>query len=312
MASTIICGAAKSFFCCFELIDKICELVRVAAENDRSCEHILSQSELIKAMLLDLSELELSRTVIACIENLEKKLNNCDQYMSAMSDRKLAKPRDLLQSRKYRGDLERLKKEMDSALLVLNTSLVVQSLAHHQKAEISNRSTETGLIPGKPPSLRVEKRAHNRIKLVWDAPSENPEVVSKYEVQYRRRWKRWDDEECVTITVPNCVVDDLSSDTYYWFRVRAVNENGFPGRFSDDVLTETKYSSTAKKAICTGATIGGVLVGTLPFGTLGVSAILNASLKLRDDDFGDGEVDPEFDDLVSICAPLTYKLYINS
>jgi len=245
-------SVATSFLTCFGIIEKICKfsvIVRLAAKNDKRCEHVLSQTELIKEILIDLHRLELSRTVISAIRKLEVRLKNCDQYMAKMSDRSFPRTRDFLQSAGYCDDLEQLRKEVDSALLALNTSMLVQSLADHQGANNSVWSSdleETGLIPGKPHSLRVVKRAHNRIQVVWDAPSENPEAVSKYEVQYRRRWNQWDDKECATVTAFKCVVDGLSSDTHYWFRVRAVNTKAYPGRYSEDVCAGTKTSPAAQ------------------------------------------------------------------
>lgn len=298
-------GAAsviKLFTFCWDVIDKIRELVRVNAENDRRCRKILSQCELIKGLLDHLYTLELSELVIASIENVEGILKDCEKYVDKLSDRALAQLRDILQSVKIRDEMEQLQKELDSAVIILNASMAAQNMAHHQRKDIScwsGNRTETGPIPGKPRSLRVVKRADKRIQLVWYAPSKNPEAVCKYEIQYRRRRRQWDDKECVT-TLPNCVVDGLSSDTYYWFRVRAVNENGFPGRFIEDVLTKTKYSPSALKAIFTGATVGGVVVGTVPIiGRLCKLAILQTSIELMYDNFGDGEVDPN---LASLAA----------
>ena len=83
-------SVATSFLTYFGIIERICKftvIVQLATKNDKCCEHILSQTKLIKEMLVDLHRLELSRTMISAIRKIEVKLKNCDQYMIKMSDR---------------------------------------------------------------------------------------------------------------------------------------------------------------------------------------------------------------------------------
>ena len=96
-------SVATSFLTYFGIIERICKftvVVRLATKNDKRCEPILSQTKLIKEMLVDLHKLELSRTMISAIRKIEVKLKNCDQYMTKMSDRLFVRfiPFDLLVS----------------------------------------------------------------------------------------------------------------------------------------------------------------------------------------------------------------------
>jgi len=82
-------SVATSFLTYFGIIERICKftvIVPLATKNDKRCEHILSQTKLIKEMLVDLHKLELSRMMISAIRKIEVKLKNCDQYMTKMSD----------------------------------------------------------------------------------------------------------------------------------------------------------------------------------------------------------------------------------
>ena len=87
----------------------------------------------------------------------------------------------------------------------------------------------------------MTKRAQDRIKLSWSQPDKNAEAVSHYEVQYRKRWQAWEVYKCAKITKIDVVIAGLSSDTKYWFRVRAVNSMGYEGWFSEEIPTETKF-----------------------------------------------------------------------
>ena len=259
-----VASGAKLLLCCFETLDRIIELVSVAAENDKSCSHLLGQTAVIKKALesLDMTQVKLSEPVKVGMEFIWQKLANCDDYINDMFDRKLSRPRDFIQSRHYHRNLEQMKSEIDSALTTFNTTMLVQSMHEQQGVKSFILSKEdTGSIPSKPQNMKAAKRAHNRIMVQWEAPSENPEAISCYEVQHRRRWERW--QNCEKTTNTEHVVHGLSADTTYWFRVRAMNTKDFPGRFCEEICTETKYSTVARSFITAGATIGEILVSPI-------------------------------------------------
>lgn len=256
---------AKVLMCCFETIDRIIDLVSVATINDQNCSHILSQTAVIKKILQSLgtTQVKLSDTVLLGMDFILKKLGNCDKFIDDMFDRKLSRPRDFIQSRHYRRNLERMRSEIDSALTTFNTTLLVQMTCEQQGVmeSLILSETKTGPIPGKPQDLTAAKRAHNRIKLQWNFPSTNHQTIGCYEVQYRRRWKQWESYEETSNT--NQVIYRLSADTTYWFRVRAVNTKGFPGRYCEEICTETKYSPLARGFITAGAAVGGTIAAPI-------------------------------------------------
>ena len=83
-------------------------------------------------------------------------------WLRCLTTHSFPRTRDFLQSPGYRDDLEQLQKEVDSAVLALNTSMLVQSLAYHQGANNSVWSSdleETGPI-ALPFLLNKLKAAH--------------------------------------------------------------------------------------------------------------------------------------------------------
>ena len=138
-------------------------------------------------------------------------------------------------------------------LLGLSAAQMSQLLLQQGGIGPTGKEECTYKIAGRPQNLEVTKRSHNRMKLCWEAPNENVECVSHYEVHYRRRWKKW--VEPIKAENTSLVVCGLSTDTKYWFRVRAVSSDGHEGRFSSDVPGETKFSKFARGLITAGAAI---------------------------------------------------------
>lgn len=235
MASTIASGISnipKVLFTCIEIIDKIVDLVSTAAESS----YILHQTTVIRKILEEIESngLTLSPSVQESIGLISQKLDHCDKCIDKMFDRKLSRPRDILGSRHYRNKLAKMREDLNSCLHTYNATSITQIMCEQQGVKFPTISKEeTGPIPGKPQGMKAVKRAHNRIMVQWEAPSENSEAISCYEVQYRRRWKRW--ENCGKTTSTQHIVDGLSADTNYWFQVRAVNTKDFPGRFCEEI-----------------------------------------------------------------------------
>lgn len=249
---------------CIEIIDKILDLIDFAKENDEHCRHMLGQIEVIRSILVDLQKIPLSEAVQKSIDFVCVKLANCDQCMDDIMDQDFCFPRQVLLARKYRRNLRRIKSEIDSAITTLNTAQASQILLQHAGIGPTRETKCAARIPGRPEDLEVTKRAHNRIKLCWNAPNENAEYVSQYEVHYRRRWKKWVEPICTKNT--HLVVCELTADTKYWFRVRAVSGESYKGRFSSDIATETKFSKLARGLITTGAAIGGTFAAPVMAG----------------------------------------------
>ena len=271
MAAAPLGGAVSKLTCCIEIIDKIVELVSIARDNDGHCRHILRQTEVIKAIFNDLEGVSLSDAVKTSVDFVHEKLTNCDEYMDEMLDREFCVPRQLLHARKYRRDLCRLKSELDSSVSTFTAALGSQSIRQQQGINHSGNIEQTGPIVGRPLNLKVSKRAQNRIKLCWNIPTEKAKNISHYEVYHRRRWKKWAEPE--TTTNVHHVVKELSADTKYWFRVRAVDNDGYYGRYSEDIPAETKFSKLARGLITTGAAIGGTLAAPFLPGVAAAVAI---------------------------------------
>ena len=272
--------ALKGLHTCIQIAETIADLIEKAEDNDGRLHNIIDHSTIVKKLLIQANELQLSEAVRVAIETVERKLKKCDDYINQMMDRSLPIPKDFLLARKYNRDLEKLEKELEGTITYLTLSFVVQNTAHLQNRFLSLSDQKTGPIPGKARDLEAPRRAHNRIMLTWRAPIENLESVRSYEVNYRRKGKLWEnivlkisevvagDEDKFSV-----VVNGLSSDTYYWFRVRAFNDCDYPGRFSEYLLTETKYNPHFRRFIATGVGIGATLGA--PFLVAGTGAILS-------------------------------------
>ena len=264
----VVTNAFTSLDCIIDVIEKVRD------KNDR-LKAILRQIELIRITLNLAYSLELSESAIQSIQNLEEALATCGRYVNELLDAKLPLPTDFLFARRYSRNLDRLRTELNEAVSQLNLAFTVQNTAHLQGRFTSSLPSveETGPIPGRPSDLKVPKRAHDRLLLTWQRPTE---AVSSYEVQHRRRGKPWGEILSVEISDSdsesiNYTLNDLDSDTYYWFRVRAVNARGHPGRFSACVLSETKYNPHFRRLLATGAGIGATL--TAPLVMFGVGSI---------------------------------------
>ena len=287
---SIAASVLKGICSCIQIVETIAELIEKAEQNDDHLHDILDRTRIIRKTLEQAKQLELSEGTQDAIDTIEKKLKKCDDYINLLMDRSFRIPKDILLAHKYNRNLKKLEKELEGTVQLLTLSFTVQNTTHLQNRFLSPSvvsDKKTGPIPGKPRDLNALKRAHDRIMLVWRAPIENLESVRNYEVNYRRKGKPW--EEPIVIEANegpdhSLVVNDLSSDTYYWFRVRALNDCNYPGRFSEYLLTETKYNPHFRRLIATGVGIGGTLGAPLLLaggGAIlsGVGVILGAADK---------------------------------
>lgn len=240
-------------------LDRMVDLIDFAKENDEHCRHILGQVEVIRKILNDLQKIGLTEAVKSSIDFLCDKLVSCDQCMDEILDQDFCIPRQVLRARKYRRSLRRLRSEINSAVTTVNMALNSQLVCTQAGMGPERESETSRRTPSRPENVEVVKRAHDRIKLSWETPNENAECVAYYEVHCRRRWKKW--FQPIVAKNDDLVVSGLSADTKYWFRVRAVSNEGYVGRFSSDIPTETKFSKLARRLITTGAAIGGTFTG---------------------------------------------------
>ncbi len=245
---------------CLDLIDKIYTCICEAQDNDGHCGHIATQAQVVKATLTDLERLNvISDAVYHSVHLLERNLQKCEQYIDSMCDRKMSRPKDFLRSRTYSRDLQALRKDLDSACTTFTASTCSQLLLHAQNVPVGVSDSKTSFpVPHKPREFHVSKRAHNKVQLCWETPSDDPDTASRYVVQYRKRWGKW--VSCAEKpTTTKLTITGLSADSKYWFRARAENRDGVAGRFSDEINVETKYSPLARGFMYTGAALGGFI-----------------------------------------------------
>lgn len=268
VARVIAPEVVKMIPCCFEIIEKILEAMKIAKENDERCNHICGQVSVVKRILGELERMSQTAAVIEAVSFLHQKLTVWDKYMNEMFDRKFSRARDFVEGRKNGRVLMRLSREIDSAVLTLTAAVTTQHAAQQQGIYPTSAPANqkiTGSIPGRPKQISVTKRAQDRIKLSWSQPDKNAEAVSHYEVQYRKRWQTWEVYKCAKITKTDVVVAGLSSDTKYWFRVRAVNSMDYEGWFSEEIPTETKFRPAVRRLLTAGAAVGGTLVTPIAY-----------------------------------------------
>ena len=132
--------------------------------------------------------------------------------------------------------------------------------------EISTSTPQ--LIPGVPHDLRFSnKRTDKILKIRWNPPIENPQVVKVYEVQYKRAKSKRDKWTSIDPPVNrdklSAKVEGLKTNTNYVFRVRAINYQGAKGPFTEDAENETRCGKASRLAAATGAFFGGVIGGPL-------------------------------------------------
>lgn len=135
-------------------------------------------------------------------------------------------------------------------------------------------------VPSAPWCLRVStKRTANLIKIRWKEPELNAHAVNHYEMQMRSKKSGW--AEISTSTKCSAKATHLSSDTKYFFRVRAFNGRGESSDFSSEIEAETRLSKAARALLSPlvflGGTIAGPVVGA---GIGGVGAGLLAAEKI--------------------------------
>lgn len=146
----------------------------------------------------------------------------------------------------------------------------------------------TQLIPGPPKDLRVSsKRTDKSIKIRWGPPTENPHAVYRYEVDIQQVQKSvipWKKISTVEHEKLSATARELSTDTKYNFRVRAVNNKGEAGEYTNSIQAETRYGKVGCIAAATGAffggTVGGPLIGAAGIGGMaGLAARESADSK---------------------------------
>ncbi len=133
------------------------------------------------------------------------------------------------------------------------------------------------VTPGPPSEVRISsKRLPEILKIRWKPPSQNPEGVVKYKIQYRLvNDSRWITSATRENSAKSHKVTDLKTDTKYQFQVLVLNQND-DGNASLTVLGETRYGTAgqiaASIAAGVGGTIGGPLVAGTGFGLLAAQA----------------------------------------
>lgn len=158
MAGAAAIGALKVLPCCFEIMEKIIDVISVAKDNNDRCSHIVGQVETIKGILHDLERTTLSNAVMKAIDFVHMKLISCENFINEMFDRKFSRPPDFLQGRGNRRTLIRLMNEVDSAVGTLNAALSTQALNQQQEVQYSSGYVyQPGSLPGRPRNLTIPK-----------------------------------------------------------------------------------------------------------------------------------------------------------
>ena len=138
------------------------------------------------------------------------------------------------------------------------------------------------LIPGAPLELRVSsRRTASSLKVRWKMPFNNPEAVDKFEVQVRQRGDAGQ-TPCNLTQKLSAKFTQLKSDTKYRFKVRALNKNGQPGEFSEEIEAETLYKKALRAVLAIPAFFGGTVSGPLlGGGAAAVGVYENSSSKKK-------------------------------
>ena len=275
------CSVAGATLNCYHLIQKIEEWISTAKENDEVCCDILSNVELIRSILGDLEQArQLTNSVKTAISNLENKLIRCEEYIDLLKDRRLSRVRDFFQSGRIRSDLARLKAAINESLLIMNTAMSAQHLLHAQNVEIASEFDDLNNIPSRPRKPVIKKRAETRVLMTWEEPKQNSSAVAFYQVQYRKRWQRkWSNSESDSRTMLGHIVTGLSTDTKYWFRVRAVTCEDYESLPSEEITVETKLGAVGRRLATTGAFILGTITAPV---VCPAAPFINTGLVLRD------------------------------
>lgn len=285
------CSVAGATLNCYHLIQKIEEWISTAKENDEVCCDILSNAVLIRSILGDLEQAkQLTNSVKTAISNLENKLIRCEEYIDLLKDRRLSRVRDFFQSGRIRSDLARLKAAINESLLIMNTAMSAQHLLHAQNVEIASEFDDLNNIPSRPRKPVITKRAENRVLMTWEEPKQNSSAVVFYQVQYRKRWERkWSNSESNSSTMlGRHIVTGLSTDTKYWFRVRAVTREDYESLPSEEITVETKLGAVGRRLATTGAFVAGTIAApvvgpAVPFLSTGLFMRYKLS-KVRSED----------------------------
>ena len=102
------------------------------------------------------------------------------------------------------------------------------------------------MIPGKPLNLKEIGVATDRIKLGWDQPEHNPEVVEFYIVSKRDNNGQWEDVKTTEKT--RALITGLKCNTDYEFQVRATNALIESVENETGCNTEQKYQINRRDA----------------------------------------------------------------
>ena len=145
-------------------------------------------------------------------------------------------------------------------------------------SELNQLSDILKKIPGQPRNVRAEY-GHNKVKLYWDIPEQNPEAVDEY-VVYRRAEKReW--EEAGRTERTRMMVRGLKSKTTYEFQVIGINKTVMSASYSE--VGETAILPAVDNALTLGAGALGSLF--LPV----VIGIAQEAFK-HEEDFSDTDI----------------------
>ena len=125
------------------------------------------------------------------------------------------------------------------------------------------------LTPGIPQNLRISsKRTDKTIKIRWEPPLENPQVVQRYHAQIRRAKSKPDSWNTIPVPIDainkfSAKATNLNTNTRYLFRVQAFNDRGESGGFTNSAEGETRVGKAARIAAATGAFFGGTIGGPI-------------------------------------------------
>ncbi len=139
-----------------------------------------------------------------------------------------------------------------------------------ETCEFNTRS----LIPGTPQNVRLSsKRTSDCLKVCWDPPNHNPEGIHRYKVQYKRsRDSLWIMSGLTSSSKHSRRTSNLKSDTFYDFRVQALNCKSEESDWSDPVQGETRFGTLVVSLSTAGAAIGGAVFSPIG-GSVGLGVV---------------------------------------
>lgn len=140
-------------------------------------------------------------------------------------------------------------------------------------------------IPGPPEKMRVStKRTNEIIKIRWRPPLVYPGSVDKYEIQQmisKHTVNNWITVQEVTCDSFSATMRDLTTDTKYRFRVRAINSAEDKGNFTE-IEAETRYGRAAGTAAALAAFIPSIIGSPLIVSIMSATVAVEAASAIFD------------------------------